>query len=161
QVQSMGKTLRRGARGSSGGRGALAGAEGGGRGAEASRAGSSGPGAASGGRGAGRGGGRGRGFPEKGGDARAAGGSAPPLLAPPLSPLAARPVSALRPPPSALQEAPERLDRGRFTVVYFPPDAVLARSLVERALATDTFPGLPRPQQHVLIAVAPDERRFR
>ena len=28
-------------------------------------------------------------------------------------------------------------------------------------MATDTFPGLPRPTQHVLVAIAPDQRRFR
>ena len=57
-------------------------------------------------------------------------------------------------------EAPLRLDRGRFTAVYYPDDAKLAASLLERALLTDTFPGLPRPTQHILIAVAPDARRF-
>jgi hypothetical protein len=30
-----------------------------------------------------------------------------------------------------------------------------------RAVATDTFPGLPRPAHRVLIAIAPDARRFR
>ena len=29
------------------------------------------------------------------------------------------------------------------------------------ALQNDTFPGLPRPKQHVLIAIAPDAERFR
>lgn len=37
----------------------------------------------------------------------------------------------------------------------------LARALIARALTHDTFPGLPRPQAHVLIAVAPDYARFR
>ena len=54
-----------------------------------------------------------------------------------------------------------RLDRGRFTLVSYPRDAQLARTLLERALASDTFPGLPRPARHVLIAIAPDQRRFR
>jgi len=59
------------------------------------------------------------------------------------------------------QEAPERLDRGRFTFLFFPQDRLLATSLAAHALATDTFPGLPRPLQRVSIAIAPDQRRFR
>ena len=59
------------------------------------------------------------------------------------------------------QEAPERLDRGRFTAVYYPTERVLAKSLLEYATSTDTFPGLPRPRQRVLLALAPDARRFR
>jgi hypothetical protein len=59
------------------------------------------------------------------------------------------------------QDAPERLDRGRFAILYFPHDRQLARSLGEHAVSTDTFPGMPRPQQRVTIAIAPDRRRFR
>lgn len=59
------------------------------------------------------------------------------------------------------QPAPERLDRGRFTAIYFPSERTLARSLIDEALKSDTFPGLPRPTQHVLLAIAPDRRRFR
>lgn len=59
------------------------------------------------------------------------------------------------------QDAPERLDRGRFAVLYFPHDRQLAVSLAAHAVATDTFPGLPRPRQRVIIAIAPDRRRFR
>ena len=59
------------------------------------------------------------------------------------------------------QNAPERLDRGRFTAVFYPPDLTLARAILERAVGTDTFPGLPRPQHRVLIAIAPDRGRFR
>ncbi|MBX6331109.1 MAG: hypothetical protein IRY91_04605 [Gemmatimonadaceae bacterium] len=54
-----------------------------------------------------------------------------------------------------------RLDRGRFTAVAYPVDVPLARSLLDSAVANDTFPGLPRPTQRTLIAVAPDARRFR
>ncbi|HEY9449142.1 MAG TPA: hypothetical protein VIQ60_05285 [Gemmatimonadaceae bacterium] len=54
-----------------------------------------------------------------------------------------------------------RLDRGRFTVVAFPKDSKLARSMLDSAAARDSFPGLPRPRQRALIAIAPDERRFR
>lgn len=43
----------------------------------------------------------------------------------------------------------------------YPHDATLAHSVLARAVATDTFPGLPRPTEHVLIAIAPDHRRFR
>lgn len=63
-------------------------------------------------------------------------------------------------PARAQDDAPKRLDQGRFTSVYFPRDEALARSLVEYAVRTDTFPWLPRPRQHVLIAIAPDAKRF-
>lgn len=59
------------------------------------------------------------------------------------------------------QDAPERLDRGRFTAVYYPTERVLAKSLLEYATSSDTFPGLRRPRQRVLLALAPDARRFR
>ena len=61
----------------------------------------------------------------------------------------------------AQDDAPERLDAGRFTAVYFPQDERLARTLVTGAAHTDTFPWLPRPRERVLIAIAPDARRFR
>ena len=59
------------------------------------------------------------------------------------------------------QDAPERLDRARFTFLFFPHDRLLASSLADHAVRTDTFPGLPRSTQHVTIAIAPDQRRFR
>jgi hypothetical protein len=59
------------------------------------------------------------------------------------------------------QTAPERIDRGRFTAVFFPDDRVLATSLLDGAVKTDTFPGLPRPRDRVLVEIAPDRRRFR
>nr|MCU0616711.1 hypothetical protein [Gemmatimonadaceae bacterium] len=63
---------------------------------------------------------------------------------------------------SALEaEGAQRLTAGRFTVVAFPSEARLARALLDAAQARDTFPGLPRPRASVLIAVAPDEERFR
>ena len=55
---------------------------------------------------------------------------------------------------------PVRLDGGRFSVLAEPQDARLARSLLNSALAHDTFPGLPRPRAHVLIAIAPDAKHF-
>ena len=55
----------------------------------------------------------------------------------------------------------QRLDRGRFTIVFYPLDLTLARALLDRAVLTDSFPGLPRPTQRVLLSIAPDERRFR
>lgn len=64
-------------------------------------------------------------------------------------------------PAAAAQDAPERIDRGRFAILFFPHDRQLATSLGEYAVSTDTFPGLPRPQQRVTIAIAPDRRRFR
>jgi len=62
---------------------------------------------------------------------------------------------------AAQQEAPERLDRGRFTAVYFPSERTLTQSLLEYAVRNDTFPGLPRPQQQVLLALAPNRKLFR
>ncbi len=72
-------------------------------------------------------------------------------------------VPALVAPRLALAQsaAPVRLDRGRFTVVAYQKDATLARSILDVAVAHDTFPGLPRPREHVLIAIAPDAARFR
>jgi hypothetical protein len=69
-------------------------------------------------------------------------------------------VAAARP-ATAQDDAPRRLDVGRFTAVYFPQDDRLAHSLLQDAVRTDSFPWLPRPRQRVLIAIAPDERRFR
>jgi hypothetical protein len=54
-----------------------------------------------------------------------------------------------------------RLDGGRFTVVADRQDVRLATALLAAAQRRDTFPGLPRPQARVLIAVAPDAERFR
>ena len=54
-----------------------------------------------------------------------------------------------------------RLDAGRFTIVAYPRDLVLARNLLAQAQRNDTFPGLARPQAKVVIAIAPDSRRFR
>jgi hypothetical protein len=71
-----------------------------------------------------------------------------------------RPLPVVQAPASA-DEAPERLDRGRFTAVFFPDERLMAKSLLDAAIGSDTFPGLPRPQQHVLLALAPDRRRFR
>ena len=36
-----------------------------------------------------------------------------------------------------------------------------AASLADHALRTDTFPGLPRPRQRVIVSIAPDRDRFR
>jgi peptidase MA superfamily protein len=63
--------------------------------------------------------------------------------------------------PAWAQEGPLRLSEGRFTVVADQNDAQLARSLLEYALQTDTFPGLPRPRARVTIAIAADGRQFR
>lgn len=43
----------------------------------------------------------------------------------------------------------------------FPKDSRLARSVLDSAAARDSFPGLPRPSERVLIAIAPDTRIFR
>ncbi|MGQ0647097.1 MAG: peptidase MA family metallohydrolase [Gemmatimonadaceae bacterium] len=59
------------------------------------------------------------------------------------------------------QEFPVRIARGRFTVVADARDSLLATSLASYAAGTDTFPGLPRPRDSVLVQIAPDERIFR
>jgi hypothetical protein len=63
-------------------------------------------------------------------------------------------------------QAPEptdalRLDRGRATVLYYQSDSRLAASIAQQVVADDSFPGLPKPTSHVIIAIAPDGRRFR
>ena len=70
-------------------------------------------------------------------------------------------ILSLAPASAAQDDAPERLDAGRLTIVYFAQDQRLARSLLEGAARNDSFPWLPRPRQRVLIAIAPDARRFR
>jgi hypothetical protein len=55
---------------------------------------------------------------------------------------------------------PVEIDSGRFTLVAFPRDAALARSLLGDALGRDTFPGLPRPRAHARILVTPDALHF-
>jgi hypothetical protein len=64
-------------------------------------------------------------------------------------------------PLAAQDDAPRRLDVARFTAVYYPPDELLARSLLAGAARTDSFPWLPHPRQRVLLAIAPDAARFR
>ena len=64
-------------------------------------------------------------------------------------------------PAQPLQAPGVRLDQGRFTVVAEARDARLARTLLAAAQVNDSFPGLPRPTAHVLIAVAPTADRFR
>ena len=64
-------------------------------------------------------------------------------------------------PMRAQDDAPLRLEVGRFTAVYYPRDALLARSLLASAARTDTFPWLPRSRQRVLLAIAPDAAHFR
>ncbi len=70
-------------------------------------------------------------------------------------------VSCVVPRALSAQAAPERLDHGRFTVVYYPSEETLAHALIDDAVRRDTFPGLPRPVEHVLLAIAPDHRTFR
>lgn len=53
-----------------------------------------------------------------------------------------------------------RVQRGRFTVIADARDERLAQSLLDGALANDSFPGLPKPKLAVLIAIAPDGARF-
>src|SRR5581483_11958794 len=47
------------------------------------------------------------------------------------------------------------------TAVFYPSERRLAESLLRGAARDDSFPGLPRPQQRVLLALAPDRARFR
>lgn len=64
-------------------------------------------------------------------------------------------------PQASVPRGSVRLDSGRFTVVAGERDRRLAASVLEHALARDTFPGLPRPVAHVLIAIAPSAEAFR
>jgi hypothetical protein len=57
--------------------------------------------------------------------------------------------------------APVRIEAGRFTFLSYRADSAFARSLADGALRVDSFPGLPRPQAPAMIAIAPDESRFR
>jgi len=61
----------------------------------------------------------------------------------------------------AAQDPPNRVDRGRFTAVFYPSEQRLAEALMASAAARDSYPGLPRPRARVLIMVAPDRKRFR
>jgi hypothetical protein len=45
--------------------------------------------------------------------------------------------------------------------VYYPADRRLANTVAAQVAKTDSFPGLPRPRAHILIAIAPDKQRFR
>jgi hypothetical protein len=77
----------------------------------------------------------------------------------PISPGTAEgpaPPATVHPSDGAVQ-----LRLGRFTALAFPQDVQLARSLLASAARNDTFPGLPRPRAAVLVAIAPDSRRFR
>ena len=76
-------------------------------------------------------------------------------------------VAALWAPPAwgrqvqGATEGLQRMERGRFTVLYAQADARLATSLAESAVARDSFPGLPRPQVRVQVWVAPNDAYFR
>lgn len=60
-----------------------------------------------------------------------------------------------------LPTAPIRTDTGRLTVVYYPSEARLARTVIDRVINADSFPSLPRPKARILVALAPDDQRFR
>jgi hypothetical protein len=62
---------------------------------------------------------------------------------------------------ASLSQGAATISAGRFTLIAFPAEERLARSLLAAALAQDSFPGLARPAASVLIALAPDEARFR
>ena len=76
--------------------------------------------------------------------------------------LAARAARVAPRPRVGAGRRPERLDRGRFTAVYYPErrDA-RARRCSTAPSRNDTFPGLPRPRQRVLLAIAPGPATFR
>lgn len=60
-----------------------------------------------------------------------------------------------------LPEGAARHEAGRFTIIAYPPEARLARSLLAEAQARDTFPGLPRLTASVRIELASDDAMFR
>lgn len=70
-------------------------------------------------------------------------------------------VGGLVPVVGQAQDPGVRLDAGRFTIVSERQDERLARTLLAAAQRNDSFPGLPRPRDRVLIAIAPDARRLR
>ena len=53
------------------------------------------------------------------------------------------------------------IDSGRFAFLAYSVDIALARSLLDHAVAHDTFPGLPRPRTRVRVLIMPDPERFR
>jgi hypothetical protein len=63
--------------------------------------------------------------------------------------------------PARAQSDAVRFDGGRFTLLAYPTDRVLAEALLRAAQGTDSFPGLPRPARRVVIAVAPTDAVFR
>lgn len=71
------------------------------------------------------------------------------------------PLMAQEIPPAFQRGDLVRLDSLRFTVLAAPADIVLGRALLHEAIARDTFPGLPRSHDRVLIAIAPTAARFR
>ncbi|MBI3791993.1 MAG: hypothetical protein HY275_14105 [Gemmatimonadetes bacterium] len=54
-----------------------------------------------------------------------------------------------------------RHDAGRFSILADARDEPLARALLASAAERDTFPGLARPRQAVIVMIAPDADRFR
>ena len=64
-------------------------------------------------------------------------------------------ASAAAAPPGAL-----RVDDGRFTVIHYPGDAVLAAAALSAAVSRDSFPWLPRGTSHIVIMIAPDAAVF-
>lgn len=80
--------------------------------------------------------------------------------------IAAQSVDAQAPRLDARSQRPAlvdsiRLDSGRITVVATRRDERLARAIRDDAVLRDTFPGLPRVHEPVLILVAPDAAHFR
>lgn len=73
--------------------------------------------------------------------------------------------AAARPAPAqdslALPPGAARHDAGRFTIVAYPAEARLARTLLADAAARDSFPGLPRPRARAVIALATSDAMFR
>ncbi len=68
---------------------------------------------------------------------------------------------------SSSQQFPEvgqnevRLNESRFTVLAHKSNETFARAIIAEAVRNDTFPGIKRPVEDVLIAIAPDEATFR
>ncbi len=59
------------------------------------------------------------------------------------------------------QDPEIRLQEGRFTVLADRANATLARSLLDRAMSSDTFPGLRRPSATVTLVIAANAQQFR
>ena len=70
--------------------------------------------------------------------------------------LSATPVAAA----TAAPRGAERIDGGKFTVLFYPSDRSFAAAMHAAAIARDSFPWLPRSTSRIVIMIAPDNATF-